>query len=195
MSRTQSLLFSCLTSPVHSTCTPTSLLWTWWPLRSARWPTLWPIDRTEHTYSLWAQRSHWNEQYRRHTDVLPQIEHDIDLWFSWEHCDSTSWVGFGRRAITEYVDITTVLTGEREVSAGRSRVYHFYRENSASSSSHFRENAGSSATVFSHRRKSSQESLSDREVVSLAHRAFRGENEAPSRLSESEDDTRLIIEE
>ena len=40
--------------------------------------------------------------------------------------------------------------------------------------------------MFSHERKSSQESHSDREGISLAHRAVRGENEALSRLSESE---------
>ena len=72
--------------------------------------------------------------------------------------------------------------------------YHVFiaptEKNSVSSSSHFRANTGRLAAVLSHRRKSSQESLSDREVISLAHPAVRGENEALSRLSESENDTR-----
>ena len=84
---------------------------------------------------------------------------------------------------------------EKEASADRSRVYRSYRENSVSSSSHFLANAGRPAAVFSHRRKSSQESLSDREVISLTHPAVRVENEALTRLSESENDTKLIIEE
>ena len=49
--------------------------------------------------------------------------------------------------------------------------------------------------MFSHKRKSSQESFSDREGISLAHRAVRGENEALSRLSESENAARLALEE
>ena len=49
--------------------------------------------------------------------------------------------------------------------------------------------------MFSHRRKSSQESRSDRDGMRLAHRAVQGENEALSRLSESDSDTRLILEE
>ena len=77
---------------------------------------------------------------------------------------------------------------EREASGDRSRV-------SVSSSSHFRESAGRPADVFSHKRKSSQESHSDREGIPLAHRAVRGENEALSRLSESENAARLALEE
>ena len=80
---------------------------------------------------------------------------------------------------------------KKEASADRSRV----RENSVSSSSHFRESAGKPAAVFSHKRKSSQESRSDIEGISLAHRAVRGENEALSRLSESENVARLALEE
>ena len=64
-----------------------------------------------------------------------------------------------------------------------------------SSSSHFRAIASRPAAVFSHERKSSQESHSDREGISLAHRAVRGENESLSRLSESENDTKFILEE
>ena len=70
-----------------------------------------------------------------------------------------------------------------------------YRENSVSSSSHFRASAGGHAAVFSHKRKSSQESHSDRKGISLAHRAVRGENQALSRLSESENAARLALEE
>ena len=84
---------------------------------------------------------------------------------------------------------------EREASADRSRVYHPYRENSVSSSSHFRASVGRPAAVFSHERKSSQESRSDREGISLAHRAVRGENVALSRLSDSENAARQALEE
>ena len=55
---------------------------------------------------------------------------------------------------------------EREASADRLRVYHSIRENSVSSSSHFSECAGKPAAMFSHKRKSSQETISDREGVS-----------------------------
>ena len=46
---------------------------------------------------------------------------------------------------------------EREARADQPRVYHSFRENSVSSSSHFREIAGKPAAVFSHTRRSSQE--------------------------------------
>ena len=64
-----------------------------------------------------------------------------------------------------------------------------------SSSSRFRVSAGRLAAVFSQNGKSSQEFHSDRESIPLAHRAVQGENEALSRLSEAENDTRLILEE
>ena len=60
-----------------------------------------------------AQRSHWNEQYRGHTNVLPQTEHDVDWWFSSEHSDSPSWIGLEWWANTEHAGFTTVHTGER----------------------------------------------------------------------------------
>ena len=82
-----------------------------------------------------------------------------------------------------------------EASADRSQVYHSYSENSVSSSSHFRTGAGRPAAVFSHKRKSNQESHSEREGISLAHRAVRGENEAPCKLPESENAARLALEE
>ena len=49
--------------------------------------------------------------------------------------------------------------------------------------------------LFSHKRESSQESRSDRDGIPLAHRALQGENESLSRLCQSENDTRLILEE
>ena len=84
---------------------------------------------------------------------------------------------------------------EREASADRPRVCHSHRENSVSSSSRFRAIAGRPAAVVSHKGKSSQESHSDRDFIPLAHRAVQRENESRSRLSESENDTRSILEE
>ena len=84
---------------------------------------------------------------------------------------------------------------ERGASADRSRVYHSLRENSVSSSSRFRASAGRPAAVSSHKRKSSQESHSDRDGVPLAYQSIQGENEAQTRLSESENDVRLILAE
>ena len=49
--------------------------------------------------------------------------------------------------------------------------------------------------MFSHKRKSNQESHFDRRNISLAHRAVRGESEALSKLSESENAARLALEE
>ena len=58
---------------------------------------------------------------------------------------------------------------EREASADLTdHEFNSFRENSVSSSSHFRECSGKTAAVFSHR-KSSQETLSDREGVSSGH--------------------------
>ena len=54
----------------------------------------------------------------------------------------------------------------REAGADRHRVYHSFRENSVSSSSHFRESAGKPDAEFSHKRKSSRETFSERENVS-----------------------------
>ena len=64
---------------------------------------------------LWAQGSHWRGHlYTGQTDVLPQTEHDVDLWFSWEHCDPSSWIGLGWWENTEYAaGFSAVLTGER----------------------------------------------------------------------------------
>ena len=64
---------------------------------------------------------------------------------------------------------------EREASVDRSRVCQSYREKTVSSSSHFRASVGSLAAVFSNNGKSSQESTSDRDGISLAHRPVRGE--------------------
>ena len=179
MSHAQSLLFELfLTSSAHSTRTsdPTPSLFLSHgddhSRRSAIRCNFRPIGWTANACRSWAQRSHWHEQYRGDTDVLPQTEHDMDLWFSCEHCDSLSWIEFSRWAITAHAGFTT----EREASADRSGVNHSYRENSVSSSSHFRAGAERPAAEFSHKRKSSQESNSGREGVSLAHRAVRGVN-------------------
>ena len=75
---------------------------------------------------------------------------------------------------------------EREASADRSRIYHSFRENSVFSSSHFRDSAGKLVAGFSHERMSSQETVSDRECPSSGHQPVRGEDEALSRLFESE---------
>ena len=52
------------------------------------------------------------------------------------------------------------------VSTWKKRVHHSFRENSVSSSSHVRESAGKPLAVLSHKRKSSQETVSDREGIS-----------------------------
>ena len=75
---------------------------------------------------------------------------------------------------------------EKEVSADRPRVYYSFRENSVSSSSHFRESARKPAAVFSHTRKSSQETLSDREGVSSGHQPVQGKDETLFRFSDPE---------
>ena len=74
-------------------------------LQSATWRTLWPNGWTEHFYMLWAERSHWNEQYLGYTDILPQIVLRALLL--------PSRIGFGRWTNKGYVGFTTVLTGER----------------------------------------------------------------------------------
>ena len=84
---------------------------------------------------------------------------------------------------------------EREASADRSRVYHSFRENSVSSSSHFRESAGKLAAMFSHKRKSSQETLSDREGISSGHQPVQGKDETLFRFSDLEEAARLVLEE
>ena len=84
---------------------------------------------------------------------------------------------------------------EKMMRVDRSRVYHSHRENSVSSSSHFREIAGKLAAVFSHTRKSSQETLSDREGISSGHQPVQGKDETPSRISVPEEAARLVLEE
>ena len=76
---------------------------------------------------------------------------------------------------------------EKEASADRSRVYHSFRENSVSSSSHFREGAGKPAAVFSHKRKWSQETLSDKEGISSGHQSVRGTDETLFRFSDPDE--------
>ena len=91
--------------------------------------------------------------------------------------------------------VSPLYLREREASADQPRVCHSYRENSVSSSSRYKASAGKPAALFSYKRKSSQESHSDRDGTSLAHRTAQGENETKSRLSESESDARIILEE
>ena len=55
-------------------------------------------------------------------------------------------------------------------------IAHFQKK-SVSNSSRFRESAGKAAAVFSHKRKSSQETLSDREGVSSGHQSVQGKGE------------------
>ena len=83
---------------------------------------------------------------------------------------------------------------EREASADRSRVYHSFREDSVSSSSHFRESAGKLAAVFSHKRKSSQETLSDREGVSSGNQPVQRKDETFFRFSDPQEVARLVRE-
>ena len=64
-----------------------------------------------------------------------------------------------------------------------------------SSSQRFQASAGRSVALFSHKRKSSQESHTDRDDRSLALRAVQGENEALLKLSESENQTSIFLEE
>ena len=81
----------------------------------------------------------------------------------------------------------------REASADRSRVHHSFKENSVSSSSHFRESAGKLAAMLSHKRKSSQETLSDREGVSSGRQPVQGRGETFFRFSEEA--ARIVLEE
>ena len=78
----------------------------------------------------------------------------------------------------------------REASADRSRVYHSFRKNSVSSSSHLRESA-----LFSHNRRSSQETFSDREGVSSGHQPGQGKDETLFMFSDPEEASRLVLEE
>ena len=80
---------------------------------------------------------------------------------------------------------------EREASADRSRVYHSFRENSVSSSSHFQGNL----PQCSHKRKSSQGTLSDREVNSSGHQPVPRKDETFFRFSDPEEAAKLVLEE
>ena len=104
-----------VTCTSHSFSIPTSTSFERrWTHYSATWATLWPSGWEKHSYRLWAQRSHWSQRYGGFTDVLPQTEHDVDSWFSWEHCCSSSWIGFGWSANSGYAGFTTVLAYRRE---------------------------------------------------------------------------------
>ena len=201
MSHGQSLLFpSCWTSSAHSTrtwnpapslflshgddhCDDPQHVATFGPLAEPQLPTWYePNDLTE----------------MNNTDVTPMFFHRPGMTLTYDSAESIASQPSESDLVSEQLRdmlASPLYLQEKEASADRSRVYRSYRKNSVSSSSHFLANAGRPAAVFSHRRKSSQESLSDREVVSLVHPAVPGENEALSRLSESENDTKFVIEE
>ena len=120
MSHAPSLLFlSHLSTTSLSTCTPFRPPCTFtahwrFSLRRSIECVFRPSGWTALAYKFWARRSHWTGHLcTGQTDVLPHIEYDVDLWFSWEHGDSLSRIGFGWCANTEYAGFTTVLTGER----------------------------------------------------------------------------------
>ena len=96
------------------------------------------------------------------TKVLPQTEHDSDLWFSWELCDSPP------ESDLDDMLASTLFLQEREASADRSRVYHSHRENSVSSSSHFRASAGR-LLQCSHTKESQVKNHTPTEKVFLWH--------------------------
>ena len=79
---------------------------------------------------------------------------------------------------------------EREASADRSRVYHSFRENSVSSSSHFRESAGKPAAMFSQRRKSSQEHIPTENAFPQDVNQFKEKDESFFRFSDPEEAAR-----
>ena len=64
-----------------------------------------------------------------------------------------------------------------------------------SSSSHFRESAGKPAAMFSNERKSSQETLSDRESISSGHQPVQAKDETLFKFSDPEKAARLVLEE
>ena len=82
---------------------------------------------------------------------------------------------------------------EKQVLTDHKFITHF--EKTVSSSSHFRESAGKPAAVFSHKRKSSQETLSDRESISSGHRPLQGKGETFVRFSDPEEAARCVLEE
>ena len=134
--------------------------------------------------------SHWRGRFHMgQTDVLPQTEYDVDLWFSWEHCDSPSWIRFRWWANTEHACFTGVLTRIRSECTLR-RIYQSFRENPVTSSSHFRASAGKPTTISSHK-KSNQETLSDKETISSGHQPVQGKRETFFRLSDLENAARL----
>ena len=183
MSHAESLLFpSCLTSTAHSTRTPnpTPSLFlshgddhcddpqhvaTFGPLAEPQLPTAYePKDLTEEDTSML---------------VKPMCFHRPSMTSTFDSAESIATSPAESDLDDEHLRdmlASPLYLQKREASADRSRV----RENSVSSSAHFRESAVKTAAVFSHKRKSSQESRSDREGISLAHRAARGENEALS---------------
>ena len=193
MSHGQSLLFLCLTSSAHSICTPnpTSLLFpshgddhcdqprhgaTCVQLAESKLPTSHePYDLAE----------------MNNTEITPIFFHRPSVTSTYDSSESIATL-----PLESYLDDEQIrnmrhhCTYRREASADRSRVFHFYRENSVTSSSRVRASAVRPAAVFSHNRKSSQGSHSDIDSIPLAHRAVQRGEEAQSRLSESENETK-----
>ena len=66
---------------------------------------------------------------------------------------------------------------------------------SVPSSSQFRESVGKLAAVFSHKRKSSQETLSDRDDLSLEHQQVQGKDEILFRFFDPQEAARFVLEE
>ena len=196
MSHAQSLLFLCLISSAHSTRTPnpTSLLF--------------PSHGDDHcddprdgaTFGQLAE-SHvptgyepWSEQHRGHTDVVPQTKRDVDVWF----CESIATPPL--ESVLDDEQIRNVLAWplyiqEREKQVQTDHNFITPTEKTLCQVHLVPEQVRGDLLRCSHtRRKSSQESHLDRDGFPLAHRAVQGEIESPSRHSESENDTRLILE-
>ena len=83
---------------------------------------------------------------------------------------------------------------EREASADRSRVYHSFRENSVSSSSHFRESAGKPAALFS-LKESRVKTPFPTDGISSGHQRVQGKCESFFRFSDREEAATTVLEE
>ena len=83
-----------------------------------------------------------------------------------------------------------VYLQEREASADRAPVSHSFRQLSVKFISLPRESVGKRAAMFSHKRKSSQETLSDRDGNSSGHQPVQGKDDTLFRFSEPEEAAR-----
>ena len=144
-------------------------------------------------YSLWSQQSHWSQLYGDEIDVLPHAEHDVDLWYIREHCDTPSWIGFGWWSNSEICWLHRCTSGERS-RCWLTRSLSLFRANSVSSSSPLQESAGKLAAVFSHKRKLSQDTFSDSESISSRHQTVQSKGESFFRFSHPEEAVRLARE-